>query len=141
MLDHYLEVLVRKPGALAVATALSAARAAGSFTPAHQAFWDAARRALADQDGTRALVGALLLHRTLPAAALAHAMAEAVSTGRFDADLLAVTARAHLAAQCPALNRFPRPTAQPVQATPRQPTPSLAGSDQLLSRPPMEASA
>jgi hypothetical protein len=32
-LDHYLEALVRKPGALPGATALDQARAAGKFTP------------------------------------------------------------------------------------------------------------
>ena len=42
-LDHYLEVLLRKPGALPGATALVQARASGVFTPAHEAFWAAAR--------------------------------------------------------------------------------------------------
>lgn len=32
-LDHYLEVLLRKPGALPGAIALEQARAAGRFTP------------------------------------------------------------------------------------------------------------
>jgi len=45
VLDHYLEVLVRKPGALRGATALVQARAAGTFTSAHEAFWAAALRA------------------------------------------------------------------------------------------------
>ncbi len=44
-LDHYLEILVRKPGALPGATSLVQARKAGVFTEAHQTFWDAARRA------------------------------------------------------------------------------------------------
>ena len=43
-LDHYLEVLDYKPGALAGATALGAARASGSFTDVHERFWTAARR-------------------------------------------------------------------------------------------------
>lgn len=141
VLDHYLEVLTRKPGALAGATALAAARAGGSFTPGHQVFWDAARRALGDRDGTRALVGALLLHRTLPAAPLAHAMAEAISTGRFEADLLAVTARAHLAAQSPTPAPVPLPDTAAGHTTPPRPTPSLAGYDQLLPRSRMEESA
>jgi hypothetical protein len=50
VLDHYLEVMTRKPGALAGATAVVRARAAGSFTPAHQRFWDGARK----PSGTRA---------------------------------------------------------------------------------------
>ena len=77
VLDHYLEILVRKPGALAGATALAAARAAGAFTDGHQRFWDSARRALGDGPGTRALIGALLLHRTMPAHAVLAGMAAA----------------------------------------------------------------
>ena len=67
LLDHYLEVLVRKPGALAGLAALAQARASGAFTSAHERFWDAARRKLGDGAGTRALIEVLLLHRTLPA--------------------------------------------------------------------------
>ncbi len=51
LLDHYLEILVRKPGALAGATALAAARACGAFTAAHQAFWDAARSGTVPEPG------------------------------------------------------------------------------------------
>ncbi|MFJ7416515.1 hypothetical protein ACIQWZ_37810 [Streptomyces sp. NPDC098077] len=41
-LDHYLEVLVRKPGAFPGSTALEQARSAGRFTPVHDAWWDLA---------------------------------------------------------------------------------------------------
>ena len=68
VLDHYLEILRRKPGALPGASALAQARAAGTFTAAHQRFWDAARRQRGDAAGTRALIEVLLAHRTLPAA-------------------------------------------------------------------------
>ncbi|MER5432389.1 hypothetical protein [Streptomyces sp. NPDC002588] len=44
-LDRYLEGLLRKPGALPGATALDQARAAGKFTPVHDAWWEATRRA------------------------------------------------------------------------------------------------
>lgn len=72
-LDHYLEILLRKPGALPGATALAQARTAGVFTAAHDAFWAAARRALGDAAGTRVLVEVLLLHRHLePADVLRH---------------------------------------------------------------------
>jgi hypothetical protein len=66
VLDHYLEVLRRKPGALPGATALAQARAAGTFTAEHEAFWAAARRALGDSAGTQELVEVLLLHRRYP---------------------------------------------------------------------------
>ncbi len=129
-LDHYLEVLTRKPGALAGATALVAARRSGSFTPGHQKFWDAARACLGDREGTRALIGALLLHRTLPASAVQAAMAKAVVTGRYDADILAVTARTHQHPRTPAAP-IPLPASAITAGT--RPAPSLAGYDQLLT--------
>lgn len=64
-LDHYLETLLRKPGALPGATALEQARAAGKFTPVHDAWWSAVRAAHGDAHGTRALVEVLLLHRSM----------------------------------------------------------------------------
>jgi hypothetical protein len=51
VLDHYLEVLRHKPGALPGATALAQARAAGAFTVAHQRYWDAARRQHGNRPG------------------------------------------------------------------------------------------
>ena len=65
-LDHYLEILVRKPGALPGSAALAQARAAGAFTSAHEAFWAAARARHGDGAGTRALIEVLLLHRRMP---------------------------------------------------------------------------
>lgn len=53
-LDHYLEILLRKPGALPGATALAQARAAKVFTATHDRFWAAARKAHGDAGGTRA---------------------------------------------------------------------------------------
>lgn len=93
LLDHYLEVLVRKPGALPGATALVQARAAGTFTAEHEAFWSTARRAHGDVGGTRALVEVLLLHRHLPAADVITGLATALAFGATTADLVAVEAR------------------------------------------------
>ena len=47
-LDHYLEILHRKPGALPGATALARARASKAFTAEHDAFWAGARKAHGD---------------------------------------------------------------------------------------------
>ena len=94
-LDHYLEVLTRKPGALPGATALAQARAAGVFTTAHQRYWDAARAASGDAAGTRALIQVLLAHRTLPAHALTAAMTTAVATGILAPDAVIIDARRH----------------------------------------------
>ena len=64
-LDHYLEILLGKPGALPGSTALAQARTAGTFTATHEAFWAAARNRHGDAAGTRALIEVLLLHRRL----------------------------------------------------------------------------
>lgn len=95
VLDHYLEVLVRKPGALPGATALAQARARGAFTPAHEAFWAAARKKLGDRDGTRELIEVLLLHRHLAHDLVVAGLTAAVSVGAISADVVAVEARRH----------------------------------------------
>lgn len=132
VLDHYLEVLTRKPGALAGATALASARASGAFTATHQRFWDAARKALGDGAGTRALIGVLLLHRTLPAAAVDAGMTAALTSGRFDPDLVAVEARRHLDRR-PASASPPVPLPAAARGGTERPIPSLAGYDELLT--------
>ncbi|MCX5554443.1 hypothetical protein [Streptomyces sp. NBC_00038] len=62
-LDHYLEVLLRKPGALDRSEALHQARAEGAFTAEHEAFWAMAQQQLGEIEGTKTLVRILLLHR------------------------------------------------------------------------------
>src|ERR1700677_4005921 len=99
VLDHYLEVLRRKPGALPGASALAQARATGTFTAAHQAYWDAARRQRGDAAGTRALIEVLLAHRTLPACALTAAMTAAVGAGITDPQVIVIEARRHAGGQ------------------------------------------
>jgi transposase len=128
VLDHYLEVLARKPGALAGSTPLAAARASGAFTTTHQRFWDAARRAHGDAAGTRVLIGALLLHRTLRADAVIAGMRAALRIGRFDADLVAVEARRSVDTARPvAVVTAPAAVDELVRSLP-----TLAGYDDLL---------
>ncbi len=92
-LDHYLEALVRKPGALPGATALDQARSAGRFTPVHDAWWAAAVKAHGERDGTRALIEVLLLGRHLPHEHLVTGLAAALKTGALTADAVALEAR------------------------------------------------
>lgn len=93
LLDHYLEILVRKPGAMPGALATHQARETGVLTSAHERFWARARRKFGDAGGTRALIEVLLLHRGLPFPAV-HAALEAVnSAGSVDHDLVAIEAR------------------------------------------------
>lgn len=92
-LDHYLEILLRKPGALPGATALAQARAAKVFTSEHEAFWEAARKAHGDGAGTRALVEVLLLHRHLDRADVLAGISAALSVGSTSPDVVALEAR------------------------------------------------
>ena len=127
-LDHYLEVLKYKPGALPGATALAQAKTAGAFTATHQRYWDAARRAYGDAAGTRALIEVLLAHRALPATALASAMSTAISSGVLDPQAVLIDARRAADGQAAAVI--------PIGALARydRPAPTLATYDQLLSR-------
>ena len=93
VLDHYLEILARKPGALPGATALAQARRSGVFTAEHEAFWGAARRAHGDSGGTRELVEVLLLHRHLAHRDVVEALGAATAVGAVRADVVAVEAR------------------------------------------------
>jgi transposase len=92
-LDHYLEILLRKPGALPGATPLAQARAAGVFTGEHEALWSAARAQLGDAGGTRALVEVLLLHRHLERADVLTGIRAALSVESTSADVVALEAR------------------------------------------------
>ncbi len=158
-LDHYLEILLAKPGALAGSTGLAQARAAGTFTPAHDAFWAAARAAHGDAAGTRALIEVLLLHRRMPAEAVLAGITAALQAGAAGPELVAIEAR-KTSQETPDLPAHPdTPGKDPVgsaaagagpdrgQATvitlpgrrtpipeDKRPLPSLEAYDQLLSR-------
>ena len=106
----------------------------GAFTAGHQRFWDAARRQLGDGPGTRALVGVLLLHRTMPADSGAR------RDGRRADDRAASTptsSRSKPAAHArPPSPRPPVPlpaTAAPGPPRIDRPAPTLAGYDDLLT--------
>lgn len=94
-LDHYLEDLQQKPGALPGSTALAAARAAGSFTSTHDAFWQESRKVNGDAAGTRELIDVLLLHRSMRAVDVIAGIRAALTVGAVTADVVAVEARLH----------------------------------------------
>lgn len=144
LLDHYLEVLAHKPGALPGATALVQARAAGTFTSAHEAFWASARRTHGDADGTRELVEVLVV-------------------GAARADVVAVEARRIAETRPTVLNAESDPGSEvEAESTPRvislterrlaepaaviaglppdqRPLPSVAAYDELLARRPVRS--
>jgi len=128
VLDHYLEVLLRKPGAMPGSTALAQARASGAFGPTHEAFWSEARRRLGDGAGTRAMCMVLLWHRSLPTASVIAGMQAALRVGSVDAEVVAVEARRHRDSGVPA-----PAVVVPIGARlSYRPAPSLAGYDELL---------
>ncbi|MEH6373269.1 IS21 family transposase [Streptomyces sp. KLMMK] len=93
ILDHYLEILLVRPGAFAGASALAQARAEGTFTKVHEAFWSAAKTRCGDRDGTRLLIEVLLLHRQLPADAVIAGLTTLLKVGSVNPDLVAIEAR------------------------------------------------
>ncbi|ODA90860.1 transposase [Leifsonia xyli subsp. xyli] len=154
-LDHYLEVLRGKPGALPGSTALAQARAAGTFTAEHEAFWAAARKTDGDATATRELIDVLLLHRSMTDADVVAGIAAALTVGAVTADVVAVEARRHAAAGGRDSNRhlvehpstlerrvvsltqrwLADPTAVIAGLPPdKRPLPSVAGYDELLTR-------
>jgi hypothetical protein len=145
-LGHYLEGLLRKPGALPGATVLEQARAAGQFTSVHDAWWAAARTAHGDAAGTRALVEVLLLHRRMAHAHVVAGIAAALQAGAMTADVVAMEARKAAGADAPGTTqRDQAPCPSPVTSLTRRrlatlpadlrPLPSVAAYDQLLRYP------
>ena len=145
-LDHYLEALVRKPGALPGATALAQARAAGRFTPVHDAWWAAARKAHGDAAGTRALIEVLLLHRDMPHQHVVAGLATAVRAGALTADAVALEARKfadtddHPTVSARGSRTLPANVISLTERRPAQlpadtrPLPTVTAYDQLLRR-------
>lgn len=154
-LDHYLEILLTKPGALAGSTALAQAREQGTFTAIHEAFWEAARKAHGDAAGTRALIDILLLHRRLPAPAVLAGITTALEAGSTAPDLVAIEARKAATDAKTVSEHSDGPEAEEEEVSPEvgarilslpgrraelpvdtRPEPSVAVYDQLLSLRP-----
>ncbi|MGW1173918.1 IS21 family transposase [Kitasatospora sp. NPDC002543] len=154
VLDHFLEVLLAKPGALAGSEALDQARRVGTFTPAHEAFWSAAKHALGESDGTKALVHVLLLHRHLQHRDIVAGITAALAAGACTADVVALEARkaAETEGRSPTVTvtvPLPEPVAPPELPLPslterrtahlppdQRPLPALERWDQLLHHRP-----
>ncbi|MBV8295963.1 MAG: IS21 family transposase [Acidimicrobiia bacterium] len=128
VLDHYLEILERKPGALPGSTALAQARSSGAFGATHERFWVEARHKLGDGAGTRALIGVLLLQRRMAAQVVIEAMSAALAIGSVNPDIVAIEARRIDA------RRPPAPVV-PIGTGARdiRPAPRLDGYDELLA--------
>ena len=80
-LEHYLDVLERKPGALAGSTPLAQCRAQGLWPASYDALWARLITRYGTQGGTRSMIGVLQLGRTYGAAALQQTVAHALTLG------------------------------------------------------------
>jgi hypothetical protein len=129
-LEHYLDVLVRKPGALAGSTPLAQCRARGLWPTSYDTLWAHFVRRHGRQAGTREMIAVLQLARTYGTAALASAIAAALTWGCHDE---AAVRQLLLAAtiERPSIASLPM---DPALAQYHRPPPSVAEYDTLLSR-------
>ena len=129
-LEHYLEVLIHKPGALAGSTPLAQWRAAGRWTAAHDHLWALLRERQGAQEGTRQMIELLQLGRQHGYDRLTRAIHQALTSGAYDA----AAVRYFLTA--PPLAPPAVPSLSPTDLTPSdyvtRPLPGLDGYDQLL---------
>ncbi|MDH6455726.1 MULTISPECIES: hypothetical protein [unclassified Streptomyces] len=89
VLDRYLEVLLRKPGALDRSEALHQARAQGACTAEHEAFWALAKQQLGESDWTNSPRRILLLPRYQRYADVIAGLRAAIALGTCSEDVAA----------------------------------------------------
>ncbi|MGH9434354.1 MAG: Mu transposase domain-containing protein, partial [Terriglobia bacterium] len=84
-LEHYLDVLERKPGALAGSTALEQQRQAGLWPASFDRIWQALMARQGKQSGTRQMVGLLKLGQQVGRSKLRESVDAALEAGCTDA--------------------------------------------------------
>jgi len=83
-LEHYLDVLWRKPGALAGSTALAQWREQGRWPPSYDRLWGEFERRQGKAQGTRAMIELLRWGQTMGGERLRQGMEEALRLGISD---------------------------------------------------------
>jgi transposase len=126
-LDHYLELLVHKPGALAGSVALHQQREQGRWPDCFDQLWAALTGRYGPSEAARQMVDVLLLAREYGAGHVELAVRGALAAGAHDGRAVGVLAR-----------RADRPPAAVIDDLPERliglgsPEPTLANYDQLL---------
>lgn len=87
-LEHYLDALLKKPGALAGSTPLEQWRTQGRWPASFDRFWEMLKQRRGKQGGTRAMIEALLLGRQYGYAALKETLEKALNLSCFDVEAL-----------------------------------------------------
>jgi transposase len=129
-LDHYLELLVRKPGGLERSLALAQERNRGAWPDCFDELWRALTGRYGRSDAARQMVDVLLLCRDHGPDEVALAVRGVLTAGAIDGRAVAVLARradtTTSAAPAPLTDLAPRLAAH------GRPTPDLTDYDQLL---------
>ena len=122
-LEHYLEVLIKKPGALAGSTPLEQWRARGRWPESYDAFWKVLKERRGKQDGTRAMIELIMLGRKHGYRELEQAVDQALELGCSDVGAVRLllhaescgTQRSMESVEIGALSCFDRPLPQVVE--------------------------
>ncbi len=87
-LEHYLDVLLKKPGALAGSTPLEQWRAQGRWPESFDQFWGKLQQRRGKADGTRAMIEVLLLGREHGYERVRQAVEQALAMGGSDVGVI-----------------------------------------------------
>jgi hypothetical protein len=129
LLDHYLEVLKYKPRALLNSIPLRQAMADGTFPKGYQELFAKLRERLDESEGARQMVDILLLHRRFGPVVVGAAVEQALATGAYDHNSVALAAHAIDTPRLP----VPRMPELRVLHNPEVPVPDCRQYDQLLT--------
>jgi transposase len=126
-LEHYLEVLLKKPGALAGSTPLEQWRAKGRWPGSYDKFWKILNERHGKQDGTRAMIELIMLGSRHGYVELEEAVSEALNLGCFDVSAVGLLLRTDLESAKPA-----EPVEIGALSCYDRPQPQVLEYDQLL---------
>lgn len=128
-LDHYLELLVRKPGGLEHSLPVAQQRQRGAWPAAFDELWSALASRYGRSEAARQMIDVLLLCREHGPDRVTLAVGGALAAGAHDGGAVAILARrAHSNGARPA----PLTELEPRLAAHARPAPDLADYDQLL---------
>lgn len=131
-LEHYLDVLSKKPGALAGASALEQWRAQGKWPASFDRLWEELKKRRGKQDGTRAMIDLLLLGRAHGYDALRKAIDKTVAIGCMDISAVVLLMNGH----GDEVRQTPEPVDIGALSRYDRPQPTLTDYDQLLRKWP-----
>ncbi len=126
-LDHYLELLARKPGALSGSLALSQERERGSWPSVFDELWEKIGERYGTSEAARQMVDVLILAREHTPGEVEQAVRGALTAGAHDGRAVAVLVSRRARQSSPALDDLPR-RLQGLGA----PVPTLNQYDELL---------